>query len=81
METLLNLRQIDQLTAWGGKFLRAASTKPEIMQLMMGLGYSEQEHKLGWELYLKMLGYRGAGAMPAPISMMIVMRGPLPSCW
>ncbi len=61
--------QIDQLVAWGGKFLRAASTKPEIMQLMLGLGYSEEEHKEGWDLYLKMLGYRGAGATPAPVSM------------
>ncbi|HEY5955716.1 MAG TPA: hypothetical protein VIV60_04150 [Polyangiaceae bacterium] len=69
MEPVLSSRQIDQLLAWGGKFLRAASTKPDIMQLMMGLGYSEGEHKTGWELYLKMLGYRGAGAAPVPVAM------------
>jgi hypothetical protein len=69
MDNLLSVRQIDQLVVWGGKFLRATSTKPEIMQLMLGLGYSDAEHKTGWDLYLKLLGYRGAGAAPAPISM------------
>lgn len=58
----LSTREIDQLVAWGGKLLRAISIKPEIMQLMQGLGYSEAEHKEGWELYLAMLGYMGAGA-------------------
>jgi hypothetical protein len=69
MSNPMNSRQIDQLLAWGGKFLRAASTKPDIMQLMMGLGYSEAEHKQGWDHYLKMLGYRGATAVPAAIPM------------
>lgn len=68
MEELLDLREIDQLVAWGGKFLRTASTKPDIMKLLLGLGYSESEHKEGWELYLKMLGYMGATATTAPVA-------------
>ncbi len=68
MDELLDLREIDQLVAWGGKFLRTASTKPDIMKLLLGLGYSEAEHREGWELYLKMLGYMGATATTAPIS-------------
>lgn len=60
MELALTGRDIDQLVAWGGKFLRAASIKPDIMELMIGLGYSDSEHKHGWNLYLSMLGYIGA---------------------
>ena len=30
--------------------------------LLVGLGYSDSEHKHGWDLYLKMLGYIGANA-------------------
>ena len=36
------------------------------MQLLVALGYSEAEHKLGWNLYLRMLGYMGAGGTAAP---------------
>jgi len=50
METVLSAREIDQLVAWGGKFLRAASIKSEIMELLIGLGYSDTEHKQGWDL-------------------------------
>lgn len=64
----LSTREIDQLVTWGGKLLRAISIKPEIMQLMQGLGYSEAEHKQGWDLYLKMLGYMGAGANPVAMA-------------
>ncbi len=64
MNDSLSTRDIDQLVTWGGKLLRAISIKPEIMQLMVGLGYSEAEHKEGWDLYLRMLGYMGAGANP-----------------
>jgi hypothetical protein len=69
MQESMNTRELDQLVAWGGRFLRAASVKSEIMELLIGLGYSDAEHKLGWELYLKMLGYRGAAAKPgvAPV--------------
>lgn len=63
MSDPFNSREIDQLVASGGKLLRAISIKPEIMQLMMGVGYSEAEHKQGWELYLRMLGYLGAGTV------------------
>ena len=31
-----------------------------------GLGYSDGEHRHGWDLYLKMLGYMGATAKAAP---------------
>jgi len=62
MEQVLTAREIDQLVAWGGKFLRAASIKSEIVELLVGLGYSDSEHRHGWELYLKMLGYMGATA-------------------
>ncbi len=65
MEESMNTRELDQLVAWGGRFLRAASVKSEIMELMLGLGYTDAEHRLGWELYLKMLGYLGATAKPA----------------
>lgn len=68
MTESLSTREIDQLVAWGGKLLRAISIKPEIMQLMTGLGYSESEHKTGWDLYLKMLGYIGAGANPVAVA-------------
>ena len=68
MTDSLSTREIDSLVANGGKLLRAISIKPEIMQLMLGLGYSETEHKAGWELYLRMLGYLGAGANPVAIS-------------
>ncbi len=68
MQESMNTRELDQLVAWGGRFLRAASVKSEIMELLIGLGYSDAEHKLGWELYLKMLGYRGAMAKPAAAS-------------
>ena len=67
MNDVLSTREIDQLVAWGGKLLRAISIKPEIMQLMTGLGYCEPEHKQGWELYLRMLGYLGAGANPVAV--------------
>lgn len=60
MNALLTAREIDQQVAWGGKFLRAASVKSDIMELLIGLGYSDAEHKYGWNLYLKMLGYLGA---------------------
>jgi len=60
MDTTLSARDIDQSVAWGGKFLRAASIKSDIMELLVGLGYSDPEHKHGWDLYLKMLGYIGA---------------------
>ncbi len=68
MDDLLDLREVDQLVAWGGKFLRTASTKPDIMKLLLALGYSKPEHTQGWELYLKMLGYKGATATTAPIA-------------
>jgi len=55
METVLTSRQIDQLVALGGKFLRTASTKSEIMELLVGLGYSDPEHRHGWDLYIEML--------------------------
>ncbi len=35
---------------------------------MIGLGYSDSEHRHGWDLYLKMLGYMGATAKAAPTS-------------
>ena len=57
MESQLTSREIDQLVAWGGKFLRTASIKSEIMELLTGVGYSDAEHKQGWDLYLRMLGY------------------------
>lgn len=68
METVLSAREIDQLVAWGGKFLRAASIKSEIMELLIGLGYSDAEHKQGWDLYLRMLGYMGATSKPPATS-------------
>ena len=68
MNSVLAPREIDQLVAWGGKFLRAASIKSEIMELLIGLGYSDGEHRHGWDLYLKMLGYMGATAKAAPTS-------------
>jgi hypothetical protein len=67
MEKEISAREIDHLVGMGGKFLRAASIKPEIMQLLQGLGYTEAEHKQGWNLYLSMLGYMGADATPAPV--------------
>ena len=67
MSLSMSSREIDQLVTWGGKLLRAISIKPEIMQLMMGLGYSENEHKTGWDLYLKMLVFIGAGANPVSV--------------
>lgn len=68
MEPVLSAREIDQLVAWGGKFLRAASIKSEIMELLIGLGYSDAEHKQGWDLYLRMLGYMGAASKPPATS-------------
>ena len=52
MEDSLDLRDIDQLVGLGGKFLRTASTKPDIMKLLMGLGHPDAEHAEGWALIL-----------------------------
>lgn len=60
----ITAREMDLLIASGSKFLRAISVKPGIMELMIGLGYSEIEHREGWDRYLKMLGYMGAAKTP-----------------
>ena len=65
MEPIMTMKDTDQLVATGGKFLRAISVKPGLMHLMIGLGYSEAEHRRGWDFYLKMLGYIGAAKMIA----------------
>jgi hypothetical protein len=62
---VLTPKQIDDLIAAGGKFSRTLSTKSEVMKLMMGLGYTEAEHALGWSLYIAMLGFKDAGAAAA----------------
>jgi hypothetical protein len=64
MNAALAAKDIDQLLASGGKFLRAISVKSEIMETMIGLGYSDPEHKHGWGLYLQMLGYIRAAKPP-----------------
>ena len=38
MDTTLSAREIDQSVAWGGKFLRAASIKSDIMDVVGGFG-------------------------------------------
>jgi len=64
MNAALAPKDTDQLLASGGKFLRAISVKSDIMETMIGLGYSEPEHKHGWDLYLQMLGYIRAARPP-----------------
>ena len=63
MEPTMSMTNTDQLVAAGGKFLRAITVKPGLMPQMIGLGYSEAEHRRGWDYYLKMLGYVGAAKM------------------
>jgi len=65
MEPTMSMTNTDQLVAAGGKFLRAITVKPGLMPQMIGLGYSEAEHRRGWDYYLKMLGYVGAAKMLA----------------
>lgn len=63
----ISQREIDRAVQLGSKFLRTLSTKSMIRQQMQGLGYTEAEHQHGWQLYLSMLGYLGAGkAAPMP---------------
>lgn len=59
-------RDAERAAFRGGKWLRTLSTRPDVMAVMVALGYSEKEHQHGWDLYLRMLGYKGA-TKPTPI--------------
>jgi hypothetical protein len=49
---------IELLTERGTKFLSTTSQVPNIRALLHEGGYSEAEHRHGWELLLDVLGYR-----------------------
>jgi hypothetical protein len=54
----MTTRDISRLATRGGKFLRTASTRPDVRAILVALGYSDAEHEKGWELFLKMQGYK-----------------------
>lgn len=59
-KTKLLPRDVDRAATRGGRFLRTLSTKPEVRAAMNALGYTDQAHRQGWDLYLRMSGYKGA---------------------
>jgi hypothetical protein len=54
---LMSQVEIERLVTRGGKFLRAAGTRPAIMRELLALGYSVKEHQNGWNLFLDLCGY------------------------
>jgi hypothetical protein len=53
-------QQLDVLGERALKFLAAASQVPTIRTALQSGGYSEQEHRAGWDLVLDLLGYRAS---------------------
>jgi hypothetical protein len=50
--------QIELIAERGTKFLSGASQVPSIRMALSQGGYTEEEHKQGWELLLGLLGYK-----------------------
>lgn len=57
-ETELSQAQIELIAERGTKFLSGASQVPSIRLGLSQGGYSEEEHRQGWELLLELLGYK-----------------------
>lgn len=51
---------IDRMLQRGQKLLHALSRKPEIRRIAAAAGYTDAEHKLGWALWLYLVGYQQA---------------------
>jgi hypothetical protein len=67
-ETEFSQAQIDLLIERGIKFLSGASQVPAIRLGLDRGGYSEEEHKQGWDLQLELLGYKTAlGGSPSAL--------------
>jgi hypothetical protein len=60
--------QLDRMLHRGRKLLHALSRKPEIRRIADQAGYNEQEHELGWALWLYLMGYKQPAAAAAPVS-------------
>ena len=58
MGNLFKFKSIDDLVVVGGEFLRAACVRPDVMLLLIRIGYSDAEHQKGWSMFLKVLGHR-----------------------
>ncbi len=54
--------QIDAITERGTKFLSAASQNENIRVMLDRGGYTEEEHKRGWEMLLDLLGYKNTAS-------------------
>jgi hypothetical protein len=67
-EKVLTRKQIERILGRGRKLLHALSRKPAIRRIADQAGYTEEEHKLGWALWLYLMGYQQAppAAQPAP---------------
>jgi pantoate kinase len=56
-EKVLTRKQIERILGRGRKLLHALSRKPAIRRIVDQAGYTEEEHKLGWALWLYLMGY------------------------
>jgi hypothetical protein len=59
--------QIDRMLHRGRKLLHALSRKPEIRRIADQAGYNQQEHEVGWALWLYLMGYQHPATAAAPV--------------
>ena len=55
---------IERMTRRARKLIHTLSRKPKIRRIAKQAGYTEEEHQLGWALWLYLMGYQQAVASP-----------------
>ena len=58
--------KINRMLVRGQKVLHVLSRNSAIRRIAAQAGYTEEEHKLGWALWLYLVGYQQAAASPPP---------------